>query len=89
MDHVIKTGSMVLQRKKTRKGSKNEDRWLGSYTIVDLSRTSCRLKNASGKQLKAHININQCKPYHCYPSATAGTSDRIVKKYYHTVVHLF
>ena len=25
MVHVFKTGSMVLQRKKTRKGSKNED----------------------------------------------------------------
>ena len=78
---------MVLRRnmkQKTRKGSKNEDRWLGPYTIVDLSRTSCHLKNASGKQLKAHININQLKPCHCYPSATAGTSDHIVKKYYHT-----
>ena len=86
-DHVFKTGSMVLRRnmkQKTRKGSKNEDRWLGPYTIVDLSKTSCHLKNASGKQLKAHININQLKPYHCYPSAIAGTSDRIVKKYYHT-----
>ena len=71
-------------KQKTRKGSKNGDRWLGPYTIVDLSKTSCHLKNASGKQLKAHININQLKPYHCYPSAIAGTSDRIVKKYYHT-----
>ena len=82
-DHVFKTGSMVLWRKKTRKGSKNEDCWLGPYTIVELSKTSCCLKNASG-ELKASININQRKPYHCYPSAIAGTSDRIVKKYYYT-----
>ena len=81
MDHVFKTGSMVLQRKKTRKGSKNEDRWLGPYTIVDLSRTSCRLKYCIWQAVKSSY---QRKPYHCYPSATAGTSDRIVKKYYHT-----
>ena len=76
-------------KQKTRKGSKNEDRWLGPYTIVDISKTSCRLKNTSGKQLKPHININQLKLYHCYPSAIAGTSDRIVKNIIIHVVHLF
>ncbi len=60
-------------KQKTRKGSKNEDHWLGPYTIVDISKTSCRLKNVSGKLLKTQININQLKPYHCYPPAISGT----------------
>ena len=61
IDYIFKTGSMVLQRnlkQKTRKGSKNEDCWLGPYAIIDSSKTSCHLKNAFGKQLKAHINIS-------------------------------
>jgi len=62
----FKEGSIVLRRnmkQKTRKGSKNEDRWLGPYTIVDLIKTSCRLKTVSGKYLKTRTNINQLKLY--------------------------
>ncbi len=40
---------------------------LGPYTIVEISKTSCRLKNVSGKLLKTQINVNQLRPYHCYP----------------------
>ncbi len=91
IDHDFKTGSMVLRRnmkQKTRKGSKNEDRWLGPYTIVEILKTSCRLKNVSGKLLKTQININQLKPYHCYPPAISGTSDHIVTNVIIHVVHL-
>ena len=50
-------------KQKTRKGSKHEDRWLGPYTIVELSTTTCRLANALGKNLKTRINLSQLKPY--------------------------
>ena len=36
-----------------------EDRWLGPYVIVELSNTSCLLKNHSGKILKQRINLCQ------------------------------
>jgi hypothetical protein len=48
---------------KTRKGSKNEDRWLGPYEVIDIRKTSCTLKNKSGKRLKTCVNLNQLKPY--------------------------
>jgi len=48
---------------KTQKGSKGEDRWLGLYTIVELSTTTCILKNALGQKLKTRINRSQLKPY--------------------------
>ena len=51
-------------KQKTRKGSKHEDRWLGPYTIVELSKTTCRLKNALGKIINTRINLSQLKPYH-------------------------
>ena len=54
IDYQFKEGDKVLRRnmkQKTRKGSKHEDRWLGPYTIVELSKTTCRLKNALGKIL--------------------------------------
>ena len=50
-------------KQKTRKGSKHEDRWLGPYTIVELSKTTCRLTNGLGKILKTRINLSQLKPY--------------------------
>ena len=67
ISYAFKEGSKVLRRnmkQKTRKGSKNEDRWLGPYSIVDLSKTSCHLINKSGKKLKGRINLNQLKLYH-------------------------
>ena len=37
---------------------------IGPYTIVEITKTSCLLKNSSGKVLKQRINLNQLKPYH-------------------------
>ncbi len=42
------------------------------------------MKNESGKLLKTQININQLKPYHCYPPSISGTSDHYCNKCYHT-----
>ncbi len=42
----FKNGEMVLRRntkQKTSKGSKQEDRWLGPYTIAEFSKTNCVL----------------------------------------------
>jgi len=66
VDYQFKEGDKVPQRnmkQKARKGSKGEDRWLGLYTIVELSATTCILKNAPGKKLKTRINLSQLKPY--------------------------
>lgn len=66
ISHHIKIGDNVLRRnmkQKTRKGSKDEDRWLGPFEVVQISKTTCVLKNKEGKQLKTRVNINQLKPY--------------------------
>ena len=65
-EYGFKIGDQVLRRnmqQKTRKGKKMEDRWLGPYTIVEITKTSCLLKNLSGKVLKQRINLGQLKPY--------------------------
>lgn len=66
IDYNFADGDKVLQRnmkQKTRKGSKSEDRRLGPYTIMSLSKTSCILVNVTGKKLKTRVNFNQLKPY--------------------------
>ena len=66
-EYGFKIGDKVLRRnmqQKTRKGKKMEDRWLGPYTIVEITKTSCLLKDTSGKVLKQRINLSQLKPYH-------------------------
>ena len=66
-EYGFKIGDKVLRRnmqQKTRKGKKMEDRWLGPYTIVEITKTSCLLKNSSDKILKQRINLSQLKPYH-------------------------
>ena len=40
-----------------------ENRWFGPYVIVEISKTSCLVKNSSGKTLKQRINLCQLKPY--------------------------
>ena len=40
-----------------------EDRWLGPYLIVEISKTSCLLKNRLGKILKQRVNLCQLKPF--------------------------
>ena len=66
-------------QQKTRKGKKMEGRWLGPYTIVEVTKTSCQLKNASGKVLKQRINLSQLKPYsesnHSDPVVNAPEED--------------
>lgn len=67
VNYNLKEGDKVYRRnmkQKTRKGSKNEDKWLGPYTIVDLSKNICHLENKQGKLLKNCINLNQLKPCH-------------------------
>lgn len=49
---------------KTRKGNKNVDRWLGPYTIIKLSKTTCKLQNIFGRNLKTSVHLSQLKPYH-------------------------
>ena len=82
-EYGFKIGDKVLRRnmqQKTKKGKKMEDRWLGPYIIVEISKTSCLLKNKSDKILKQRINICQLKPYlempcqndHDYYSVTSG-----------------
>ena len=66
-EYGFKIGDKVLRRnmqQKTRKGKKMEDRWLGPYIIVEVTKTSGILKNSSGKILKQRINLSQLKPYH-------------------------
>ena len=81
-EYSFKIRDKVLRRnmqQKTRKGKKLEDRWLGPYTIVEVTKTSCLLKNASGKVLKQRINLSQLKPYsesnHSDPVANAPEED--------------
>ena len=66
IDYQFKEGDKDLRsnmKQKTRKGSKHEDRWLGPYTIVEISTTTCCLANVLGKNLKTRINHSQLKPY--------------------------
>jgi len=65
-EYGFKIGDKVLRcnmQQKTKKGKKMEDLWLGPYTIVEITKTSCLLKNKSDKILKQRINICQLKPY--------------------------
>jgi len=82
-EYGFKIGDKVLRRnmqQKTKKGKKMEDRWLGPYIIVEITKTSCLLKNKSDKILKQRINICQLKPYLEKPcqddhnNATSGKS---------------
>ena len=66
VDYDFKIGDEVLRRnmlQKTRKGNQGQDRWLGPFTIVELTTTSCLLRNKQGKVLKMRINLSQLKPY--------------------------
>ena len=56
-----------------------EDRWLGPYVIIELSNTSCLLKNHSGKILKQRINLCQLKSYF-EPTANSDEEESVVQK---------
>ena len=66
VEYNFKIGDKVLRRNMqqlTKKGKKMEDRWLGPYLIVEISKTSCLLKNRLGKVLKQRVNLCQLKPF--------------------------
>ena len=47
VDYSFKISDEVLRRnmlQKTRKGNKDEHRWMGPFTILELTSTSCLLK---------------------------------------------
>ena len=65
----LQEGDLVLRmnmRRKTRKGAKLEDTWLGPYEIVSISAYgSCKLKSQkTGKELKGKVNVSQLKHYY-------------------------
>ena len=75
-------GDKVLRcnmQQKTKKGKKMEDRWLGPYVIIELSNTSCLLKNHSGKILKQRINLCQLKSYF-EPTANSDEEESVVSE---------
>ena len=66
VQYNFKIGDKVLRRNMqqlTKKGRKMEDRWLGPYLIVEISKTSCLLKNRLRKVLKQRVNLCQLKPF--------------------------
>ena len=66
VEYSFNIGDKILRhnmQQKTRKGKKMEDRWLGPYVNVELSKTSCLFKNQSGKILKQRVNLCQLKPF--------------------------
>ncbi|XP_065892491.1 uncharacterized protein [Dysidea avara] len=87
VEYGFKIGDKVLRRnmqQKTKKGKKMEDRWLGPYIIVEITKTSCLLKNKSDKILKQRINICQLKPYLDIPcqngdNNATGNTNRFLK----------
>ena len=67
VQYQFEIGCKVLRRnmkKKTKKGHKSEDPWLGPYTIAELSATSCLLVNKHNEKLKTGVNLSQLKLYH-------------------------
>lgn len=64
----IRPGNMVLRlnmKKRTKKGHKMEDTWLGPYRVLKVSsRGSCNIQCVkTGKDIKQKVNVSQLKPY--------------------------
>ena len=64
----VKIGDQVLRLnmvKRTKKGHKSEDTWIGPYEVLDISKYgSCRIQCiATGKEIKQKVNISQLKLY--------------------------
>ena len=76
----VKEGDVVLRlnmQKCTRKGSKDEDTWIGPYKVVHISKYGfCHLQSvATGKDIKSMVNIQHLKPYwDAQPSARILTT---------------
>ena len=65
---VFKTGDLVLlenQRNKNRKGGKSDFKYLGPYTIMEISvEGNCTLKHKSGGTAKKKYSLAHLKRYH-------------------------
>ena len=76
----IKDGAVVMRLnmiKRTKKGHKHEDTWMGPYKVLDISKYGCcRLQCiTTGKDLKTKVKINQLKVYQ-EPQFTAKLLDQ-------------
>lgn len=83
----ISVGDTVLRLnmlKRTKKGHKMEDSWLGPYKVLHITARGCCLIQCvkTGTQLKRKVNISQLKLYHvqgdskCDATDNSGTSKR-------------
>ena len=75
----VKEGDLVLRlnmQKRTRKGSKDEDTWIGPYKVRDITKYGfCHLQSvATGKDIKSMVNVEHLKPYWDPQSSTRISS---------------
>ena len=64
----IKEGDLVLRLnmlKRTKKGHKGEDTWLGPYKVLEVTEhgSCCLLCTKTEKEVKQKVNINQLRIY--------------------------
>ena len=64
----IKEGDLVLRLnmlKRTKKGHKGEDTWLGPYKVLEVTEhgSCCLLCTKTEKEVKQKVNVNQLKIY--------------------------
>ena len=64
----IQSGKLVLRlnmKKRTKKGHKMEDTWLGPYKVLKVSDTGCCSLSSvkTGKVIKQKVNVSQLKLY--------------------------
>ena len=76
----IKEGDVVMRLnmiKRTKKGHKHEDTWLGPYKVMHISKYGCCHLHciATGKDVKTKVKINQLKIYK-KPPLTAEVPDQ-------------
>ena len=76
----VKEGDLVLclnMQKRTRKGSKDEDTWIGPYKVRDISKYGfCHLQSvATGKDIKSMVNVQYLKPYLDPQPSTSSTTE--------------
>ncbi len=68
--NIIKKGDHVLRlnmKKRTKKGHKTEDTWIGPYKVVEVTKYgSVKLQCLKTNEiiLKSKVNIGQLKAYH-------------------------
>lgn len=64
----IKKGDVVLRLnmlKRTKKGHKHEDTWIGPYRVLNISKYGCCTLSCiqTGKEMKKKVNLKQLKVY--------------------------